>query len=125
LVGLSRLNVTKDRPGFIRAASAGRKVAADEELVSEGDEVAVVIKPVDFAPSDDLGLRPAERWVLDALPDGPPGLFPRQVGDRVVEQGWEAGLARETVSRALGLLAKGDLADQAEGRWWRCDPDAT
>jgi AAA domain len=121
LEGLSRLTITKDRPGFIRAHATGRKLAGDVELVSEGSEVAVVVKPVMFEDQDPLGLRPAERRVLEALLDQPPGSFPRDIGDRVVEQGWEAGLARETIQRALRSLEKHGLAEGAEGRWWRCD----
>lgn len=123
LDGLSRLIVTKDRPGFIRAASASRKFAAEVELYSEDPDVAVVVKPTTFEEADPLGLTPAQRRVLEALPSGPPGMTPTQLGDRVVAQGWEAGLARETIQRALGVLAGLDVADRAEGRWWRTDPE--
>jgi hypothetical protein len=118
LTGLSRLTVMKDRPGFIRATSASRKLAADVEIVSEDNDVVVVVKPVEFE-TDPLGLKPAERRVLDALPNGPPGAFTRDIGDRVVEQGWEAGLARETIQRALRVLNREGLADGADSRWWR------
>jgi hypothetical protein len=109
LEGLSRLTVTKDRPGFIRAASASRKFAADITLYSEGEEVAVVLKPVEVKEPDPLGLSPAQRRVLEALPPEP-GMFPKEIGDRVVEQGWEAGLHRVTIQNALAVLAELKLA---------------
>jgi hypothetical protein len=70
------------------------------------------------------GLSPAQRRVLEALPTDPPGISPKEIGDRVVEQGWEAGLHRVTIQNALTVLAEMGLADGADGRWWRCSPGA-
>jgi hypothetical protein len=119
LSGLSRLTVTKDRPGYIRAASAGRKLAGDVEIHSEDKEVVVSINPVEYREPDSLGLTPAQRRVFDALPAGPPGSFPGQIGDEVVRQGWEQGLHRATIWKALQFLNQAGLADSAESRWWR------
>jgi hypothetical protein len=124
LEGLSRLTVTKDRPGFIRATSAGRKLAADLELYSENEDLAVLLKPISFDEPDPLGLTPAGRRVLNALPSAHPGSSPQEIGDRVVEQGWEAGLHRVTIQKELRRLAESGLADSADARWWRCSPDA-
>lgn len=61
-------------------------------------EVEVTDAPVDGGPSPH-GLSMAERRVLDAL--GPPteGRRVGEIGDRVVEMGWPAGLARRTIER--------------------------
>jgi hypothetical protein len=118
LSGLSRLTVTKDRPGFIRAASAGRRLAADVEIHSEDDDVVVLVKPVEF-DTDPLGLRPAERRVLEALPLASPGAFRQEIGDRVAGDGNGPPLRAETISRALKALGEFGLADSAEHRWWR------
>jgi hypothetical protein len=119
----ARLTISKDRPGFVRAASAGSKTAAEVRLVpGEDGALALVIEASSFTGGKDpLGLSPAERRVLDALggPDAP--RYPREVGDRVVEMGWSAGLHRVTVQKALDALTVLAVVDGADGRWWRTD----
>jgi hypothetical protein len=119
LEGLSRLTVTKDRPGFIRAASTHRKVAAEVELLSGQDEVEVVVRPMVPTEADPLSLTRAGRRVLEALPFAPPGSSPQEIGDRVVEQGWTPGLHRITIQKHLRNLAERGLAAGTDGRWWR------
>jgi AAA domain len=47
--GLSRLTVTKDRPGFLRQYAAGRSRLGDVHMDSEGDSVSVRIEPAQDA----------------------------------------------------------------------------
>jgi hypothetical protein len=116
------LTVKRDRPGFIRSASVGGKTAGDVHVGhDERGFVTVTVVPsaIIKAVDDPLGLPPATRRVLDALhgPDHP--LFPREIGDRVVEQGWGAGLHRTTIQHSLAELLERGLADSADSRWWR------
>jgi hypothetical protein len=92
---VARLTVKKDRPGYVRSASLGGKRAGDVLVrTDERGFTAVTVEPAQET-SDPLGLAPRERRVLEALhgPDRP--LYPRQIGDRVVEMGWTQGLRRE------------------------------
>jgi hypothetical protein len=126
LHGLSRLTVSKDRVGFVNAASAGGKRVGDVELRSDPDgrpEVTVSIVPSSFAVEDPLDLSPAARRVLEALSGQDEPMTVGHIGDRVVEMGWEAGLARRTIERSLKELVARDRADSDGStygaRWWR------
>jgi AAA domain-containing protein len=118
---VARLTVKKDRPGYVRSASAGGKRAGDVHVHhGEGGFIAVRIEQASDT-ADPLGLAPRERRVLEALHGPEHPVYPRQVGDRVVEMGWTAGLRRETVSRSLTELVRRGLADEGAGAYWRVE----
>jgi hypothetical protein len=115
----ARLKISKDRPGFVRASSTGGKVAGEVHLRSTAEGlVTVTVEPSTTFTTDELGLSPAERRVLDAMEPINHPMYTREIGDRVVEMGWTAGLRREVIQRALSELARRGLADSADHRWW-------
>jgi hypothetical protein len=119
---VSRLTVTKDRPGFVRAASLGGKIVGEVHKRENPDTgfMEITVEPPPPTFTDPLDLSPAERRVLNALGTVEAPMYPREIGDRIVEQGWAAGLSREVCQRALRELAQRGLADSADHRWWRC-----
>lgn len=119
----SRLTIGKDRPGFVRALAPDRKTIGELRLSSADERVRVTIEPAQIRPADPLGLSPASRRVLEALGTEDEAMTVGQIGDRVVEQGWAAGLHRRTIEKSLAELAEQGLADTDESeyaaRWWR------
>jgi AAA domain len=118
---VARLTVKKDRPGYVRSVSVGGKATGEVHVGrDEHGFVTVTVdpSPITRAADDPLGLRPAERRVFDALGEESEARTPSELVDRVVEQGWTAGLRRETIQRALAVLQERELADGADGRWW-------
>lgn len=125
LEGIARIHVTKDRPGFVRQSATGGKVAGELHIRSDssGDPVVLeVVLPAEF--SQDGGLSPSRRWVLDTLPADPTeALTVQQIGDRVAEAGHP--LKRATIGKALAELLEQGCADADKpgaglpGRWWR------
>jgi hypothetical protein len=124
LHGVARIEVTKDRPGFVREVSLGGKLAGELHIFAqEGGTLAVEIRPVDLG-TDETGLSPSRRWVLGVLPTEPvDGLTVEQIGDRTAEAGHP--LKSNTIQKALGELFHRRLVDRDDGgvgsayRWWR------
>jgi len=122
LHGAARIEVVKDRLGYIRAAAAGGKVAGEFHLRSDptGRVDLCEVQPV-LALTTDNGVAPSVQRVRDVLARvEPPGIAVKEIGDRVVEQGWAAGLHRATIHAALKKLEELGAVDGADGRWWCC-----
>jgi hypothetical protein len=125
LEGVARIEVTKDRPGFVRASAAGGKVVGELHMFSmDGDRVAIEVRPVRHAPGG--GLSPSRQRVLAVLegPDRP--LTVQEIGDRLAEDGQGSPLKRRTIQNALeelsepGKAVDGDQPGNGVARrWWR------
>ena len=117
--GASRLTLTKDRPGYLRAACSGGRLIGEVHFESDaGGKVRVRIEP-GLAESYD-GLSVPQQLVADVMTTEPQSV--RQIGDATAANGHP--LKRMTIVRALEALADMGLADGEQpgtgraGTWW-------
>lgn len=124
LEGVARIEVAKDRPGFVRQVAAGGKLVGDLHLVSCDDgSVLLEIRTAEFGTDD--GMAPSRRRVLAVLggPDRPMSI--REIGDAVAQDEQGPPLRRTTIQNSLEeLAAEGSTDAERPGnglpnRWWR------
>lgn len=123
--GLLKLQVTKDRRGYLHRAHQVRVEAEGGRLALSITEAGAVEPGLDDPDLAGLDLAPATRKLLAVLREqrGQP-LVASELVDRVKAR-FGHGLGRQTVSTALNDLAKRDLVDgeedrsrYGEKRWW-------
>lgn len=127
--GESRLEVGKDRYGYVRSLQGGRAVSLVKFLSLADGAIRVEIQPPILESTDPAlsGLRPAARRVLTAL-EGPAGQHPgvldvRAIGDLVAIDGGLPLKAR-TIQDALKSLKGRELAvPDGPGGLWRASTD--
>ena len=110
--GASRIDVVKDRPGWVRSFAHGKDRAGVLRVVP-GDVLAVTVEPIEVdGDGDDLNY--TQRRVLNALPtEQEGGLGYSQLGDRLASDGKGHALKRTTIRAALDILVEKGLADGA------------
>jgi hypothetical protein len=110
LTGVARIDVTKDRPGFVRSFAVGGSHVAELHVVSDdgGGEVLIDVRPPEPVVID--GMSPAARRVLQALRAGGPSQSTAQIQDRTANDGQGLPLKRRTVQAALADLETGGAA---------------
>lgn len=125
LTGVARIEVTKDRPGFVRQAAADGKVMADLHLSSdESGSVEVSLRPAESSRQGDR-MPASRRRVLGVLEGREQPLTLREVGDRLAQDGQGSPLKRSTIQDALDDLAGRELAagdrpgNGLANAWWR------
>jgi 5S rRNA maturation endonuclease (ribonuclease M5) len=115
--GAARIDVAKDRPGYVRSFALDKQRAGVLRVVP-GDVLEVFVEPPTEIADDDLSY--TERRVLNVLEDEghSEGLTYKDIGDRLASDGKGSPLKRATIQKALDELAEQGMVDgiQTEGR---------
>jgi hypothetical protein len=124
--GVARIEVTKDRPGFVRQiAEAGTRVAELYLRSREDGRVELEVRPVS-RETQDVSLA-ADRILALLQTDAAP-LTVMQLQEASAHDGNGRPLKRSTVQRALEELCALGMADADKpgnglpNRWWRTEP---
>ncbi len=129
--GAARIDVAKDRPGFVRSFALDKERAGVLRVIPEGGGIRVVIEPPTPARDEENSeLSYTQRrvlGVLDTQGDGS-GLGFRAIGDRLANDGKGKPLKRSTIQRALEGLIELEIVDGTRGSdgrevstFWRTD----
>lgn len=125
--GAARIDVAKDRPGFVRSFALNKERAGVLRVVP-GDELKVFVEPPTPAVAEaDDGPSYTQQRVLDTLDEEgvTAGLTYHEIGDRLASDGKGSPLKRATIQKAIDALTEKGLADgtRTEGRepsrFWR------
>ncbi|CAN5743549.1 hypothetical protein BH18ACT15_BH18ACT15_11890 [soil metagenome] len=123
--GAARIDVAKDRPGFVRSFALDKQHAGVLRVVPG---LEVFIEPPTIAHDDDSELSYTQRRVLDVLEPEGHGLSDTEIGNRLASDGKGKPLKRNTIKDALDELIGKELADgsRSSGReaslFWRTEP---
>jgi hypothetical protein len=126
--GASRIDVAKDRPGYVRSFALNKERAGVLRVVPTEDGISVTVEPpvVVSEEHDEGEISYTQRRVLDVLGDEHHALTYREIGDRLASDGRGKPLKRNTIRSALDALIAQGLADgsRTEGgstsSFWRC-----
>jgi hypothetical protein len=125
--GAARIDVAKDRPGFVRSFALDKVRAGVLRVVPDGDRIEVLVDPPEPPSEDDDGLTFTQRRVHGVLEDETIALTYREIGDRLASDGKGKPLRRNTIKDAIDALCEKGLADgtRTEGgspsTFWRTD----
>lgn len=119
--GAARVDVAKDRPGFVRSFAIDKERAGALRVIPSENGIEVTVEPPMQEGGDDLSF--TQRRVLDVLPGADDGFTYRQIGDELARDGKGKPLKRSTIQDALGALIDLELADTAKSdgtasRFW-------
>jgi hypothetical protein len=123
--GASRIDVVKDRPGFVRDFALDKHRAGVLRVVPNGDGIDVLVEPPEAPTSEDDGLSFTARRVLGVLEDESHPMSYGEIGDRLASDGKGLPLKRTTIQKALDELTEEGLADGERtrggdpSRFWR------
>jgi hypothetical protein len=104
--GAARIDVAKDRPGYVRSFALSKDRAGVLRVVP-GDRLEVTVEPPMVAEDDGDGeLSYTQRRVLEVLPDEGEGagLTYTQIGDRLASDGKGLPLKKATIKAAINAL---------------------
>jgi hypothetical protein len=124
--GAARIDVAKDRPGFVRSFALAKDRAGVLRVVPGEDRLEVIVEPPEI-PTEDDGLTHTQRRVFGVLEDEKHAMTYLEIGDRLASDGKGKPLKRNTIKDAIDALCEKGLADgtRTEGglpsAFWRTD----